>query len=438
MNFSNHSINKLGGLLRETEGEVSIDLLSRLQQYRVLHKEVLSDVFQILCKSINKIQPSAIVTYRIKRIESIIGKLKRLPSIKLSTMSDIGGCRVIVKSNREVYKVLEFLKTQTNIEILKEKDYIKKPADDGYKSLHLYVKQKPINKTIEVQIRSQEDHNWATLVEITDLMFDSELKERGKDKILLRFHLLLSKKSVLSLNEKIEVANIVKNYRYIEMLSERFMKNYIYVRKQWSELENNNKNKFFLIESKKNEYPKILSFRTSEEAEEKYFSNYMIHSNANIVLTHLQLSSYNNISIAYSNYILTYHEFLDDLYDILEELTFDSIDSNSYLNYFNYYMFYCTLLYKGLDNIGYGLNSVREYFESNKMKMNFNKKKTLEWIKDLSSQNDRIEKRFVYNKKMILSAKNIGIVNKWIYKLIYNFVFNYAGKDSKYKPMLEN
>ena len=51
-------------------------------------------------------------------------------------------------------------------------------------------------KVIEIQIRSLEQHNWATLVEISDLLFQSKLKEFNDKKCpdLYEFHRILAKK----------------------------------------------------------------------------------------------------------------------------------------------------------------------------------------------------------------------------------------------------
>jgi ppGpp synthetase/RelA/SpoT-type nucleotidyltranferase len=109
-----------------------------------------------------------------------------------SRMWDIGGCRCILKDENSVYKLKSIIENDKSLEVIKEYDYIKEPQVDGYKSVHLFVKHTCSDKVIEVQLRSLENHNWATLVEISDLLFDSKLKEYGQDKKLLEFHKLLS------------------------------------------------------------------------------------------------------------------------------------------------------------------------------------------------------------------------------------------------------
>ena len=45
-----------------------------------------------------------VVAERLKRLDSIIKKLEREPTMSLWTMQDLGGCRFIVPSVNEVYK----------------------------------------------------------------------------------------------------------------------------------------------------------------------------------------------------------------------------------------------------------------------------------------------------------------------------------------------
>lgn len=48
-----------------------------------------------------------IVAQRLKRIPSIVSKLERFPDMGLDRMQDLGGCRVIVNSIYEVFRVVE-------------------------------------------------------------------------------------------------------------------------------------------------------------------------------------------------------------------------------------------------------------------------------------------------------------------------------------------
>ena len=389
--MTNGEINRLGDKIRAEYISDSLceQTLNELQTYRTSHKDSLAKVFNALCVINRKMGKQNIVTYRIKRFESIIGKLYRFPKMDFSRMWDIGGCRYIVNDNKEVYKIKELIEKSEILEIRTKNDHIENPKSDGYKSLHLYIylKNDP-SKVIELQIRNKEDHNWATLVEITDLLFDAKLKEYGKDKELLRFHYLLSKRFDLSTEEKKEIAKTIRKYKYFEKLSNVFSRNYIQIRKQWLNIESKSNHNYFLIETKKDQVPKITSYKKFDEAEENYFSIYKNNENANVVLTHLQKPNYEHISIAYSNYILTFHSFLDDSYEIFERLIEKTLVDKKYIEFIKYFTLYNEIVYNHVKNL---MSEVFEVYQISKRNSsnirNYKlKPKEKDWVEDINNQ----------------------------------------------------
>ena len=72
-----------------------------------------------------RVDASALVAQRIKRLSSIRLKLTLLPQMKLSQMQDIGGCRAVVSSVSDVYKIIKSYKTSyIKHKLLSEDDYI--------------------------------------------------------------------------------------------------------------------------------------------------------------------------------------------------------------------------------------------------------------------------------------------------------------------------
>lgn len=422
--MTNGEINRLGDKIRAEYISDSLceKTLNELQTYRTSHKDSLAKVFNALCNINRKMGKQNIVTYRIKRFESIIGKLYRFPKMDFSRMWDIGGCRCIVNNNEEVYRLKELIEKSDILEIRTQNDHIEKPKPDGYKSLHLYIylKTDP-NKVIELQIRNKEDHNWATLVEITDLLFDAKLKEYGKNKELLRFHFLLSKRFDLSTEEKKEIAKTIKKYKYFEKLSNVFSRNYIQIRKQWLNIESKNNHNYFLIETKKDQVPKITSYKKFDEAEENYFSIYKNNENANVVLTHLQKPNYEYISIAYSNYILTFHSFLDDSYEIFERLIEKTLVDKKYFEFIKYFTLYNEIVYNHVKNL---MSEVLEIYQISKRNSssisNYRlKPKEKDWVEDINSQ---VRKRQDKQKRIQVSMRqNIpkgGTIGNYIFTFI--------------------
>ncbi|WP_249311844.1 GTP pyrophosphokinase [Congzhengia minquanensis] len=111
---------------------------------------------------------------RIKSDESICGKLfrKKLPKTAEAAqmyLNDIAGLRVIVGFIDDVYQIAEALKKQEDINILSERDYIKNPKPNGYRSYHLVVNL-PVRTTesskrvnAEIQLRTIAMDFWASL-----------------------------------------------------------------------------------------------------------------------------------------------------------------------------------------------------------------------------------------------------------------------------------
>lgn len=377
---SKKDIDRLGDLIR-LEVNPSQKSLEALQLYRVSHKDSLALIFNVLCKEARRIDSNAIVTYRIKRFESIIGKLKRYPKMQFNRMWDIGGCRCIMKNDEAVYRLKARLEKKINVR--KIYDYIKNPQPEGYRSLHLFANVNESDKIIEIQIRNQEDHNWATLVEITDILFDSKLKEYQKDKQLLDFHQLLSQYKTLNLKDGKKFANILEARKYFEVLGSVFSKNHLEVRQQWIELEAKQSHKYFLIEVRQNEIPQIISFPNFEAAEKEYFQKYLSNQNANIVLTHLPKASYSQISVAYSNYILTYHDFTNECNQILGRLIVDAAENHELRLLFYFYKIYYSIYYVNIKNI---VDETRKLLSYIKQPNKAYKKSFKEWVADFKKQ----------------------------------------------------
>src|SRR5260221_13038809 len=115
-----------------------------------------------------------IVAQRLKRLPTIIDKLKRYPAMQLTTMQDIGGVRAILNTVKDVYNLRKEYAKSIHFKpmLINEYDYINHPRnEDGYRSLHLVFKYKNIQNPnyddlkIEMQIRTKLQHAWATAVE---------------------------------------------------------------------------------------------------------------------------------------------------------------------------------------------------------------------------------------------------------------------------------
>src|SRR5690348_9890038 len=103
--------------------------------------------------------------------------------MKLSQMQDIGGCRAVVASLSDVSRLVKHYKaSDMKHKLLNEDDYITAPRKSGYRSYHLIYRYFSDKKSshnglrIEVQIRSQLQHAWATAVETVGTFIRQALK----------------------------------------------------------------------------------------------------------------------------------------------------------------------------------------------------------------------------------------------------------------------
>nr|WP_188741826.1 GTP pyrophosphokinase family protein [Agromyces bauzanensis] len=114
------------------------------------------------------------ISSRLKSLDSVIAKMQRkgieptLESIR-ETITDIAGVRVTCSFVTDAYRLAELLTTQRDIRVLKTKDYIAEPKENGYQSLHVIVEVPVFLSTgahpvaVEVQIRTIAMDFWASL-----------------------------------------------------------------------------------------------------------------------------------------------------------------------------------------------------------------------------------------------------------------------------------
>lgn len=135
----------------------------------------------------------------MKRVPSIVQKLIRFSTMSLARMQDIGGCRAVVPTVKNVRQLhTDYLASKFKHALVNEKDYINSPKESGYRGIHLiYRYRSDKNKTynghlIEIQIRSQLQHAWATAVETMGLFLEKSLKSSEGPEDWLKFFELAS------------------------------------------------------------------------------------------------------------------------------------------------------------------------------------------------------------------------------------------------------
>lgn len=266
---------------------------------------------------------------------------------------------------------------------------------------------------IEIQLRTKDDHNWATLVEITDLLLDDNAKE-SEDYLKTKFgyfHKILSdKKNLDEKNTRFILNTVIKNDLY-NLISKTFINNYVEVRSQWVSAEKSKFKNYFVIVSQKDKHPIITSFSSYDEAEIEYFNHFKIDGRANVLLTHLQNNCYEQISIAYSNYILTTHVFIYDFLTLIEKAIIDTINNLSYFLFKRFFLVYMEIIRNLITELRSEIGEVNA-IETNRE----NKVRKKDWIDDLEKRVSKVNKEFnLFNKDIEHSISKLNLFNRTVF-----------------------
>lgn len=118
------------------------------------------------------------ITARLKSDQSMRKKLlaRKLPIDTyhaLRSLRDSIGLRIICSFRDDVYKMVDELKQMPEVEVIEEKDYIKKAKENGYRSYHMILVMTvpyedvdgnlPGKYYVEIQLRTIAMDTWAEL-----------------------------------------------------------------------------------------------------------------------------------------------------------------------------------------------------------------------------------------------------------------------------------
>lgn len=186
--YSKKRIQKAGKALRKNENDN--DDLEVFNNWRSSHAMPLDIISGELSSAVNDIDNENLIVKRLKRAPSIINKLKLQPTMSLASMQDIGGCRTIVSNIDNVYKISDKIKHKLlSHSLVCTTDYIQNPKSSGYRSMHHVYKfngegisDKHSGLLIEIQIRTINQHYWATAVETMGTYLKQSLKSSQGDR----------------------------------------------------------------------------------------------------------------------------------------------------------------------------------------------------------------------------------------------------------------
>lgn len=343
--YNKTKVDNAGHVLTDKDASLNDveDALTILSNWRSAHGYPMNTFQARLRQQSKSIDSNSLVVQRLKRVPSIIKKLKRdqTKTMTLSQMQDIAGCRAVLSDMEKVNKLVEVYKKSRGLKHkrIREKDYIKNPKQDGYRSVHLIYRYKSDKvKTydgllIEIQVRSKLQHAWATAIEIVDLFTRQAIKSNeGEEQWKTFFRLVSSAFARIEKEPTVpntpqdshvlynEIKGSVEKLRIFSKMSS-WSEALKVIEPQLKELH------FFLLELDVSEESKAkLSVRGyPEEAEslatEHYLEAEKLQSgnpNKDVVL--VGAKSVEELKKAYLNYFADSKEFLEALKSYLERI----------------------------------------------------------------------------------------------------------------------
>lgn len=166
--------------MRELELPDVQDVMLEYRKIKLLYRAALKEIgtkLEILndeFKLVHQYNPIEHIESRLKTDESITRKLIRkgkeitVENIQ-KYIDDIAGVRVICSFTPDIYRIVDMISSQDDIEVLKTKDYMLNPKVNGYRSYHLIVRvpiflsDRVVPTKVEIQIRTVAMDFWASL-----------------------------------------------------------------------------------------------------------------------------------------------------------------------------------------------------------------------------------------------------------------------------------
>nr|WP_058304638.1 GTP pyrophosphokinase family protein [Gorillibacterium timonense] len=173
--------------------------------------EILNEEFQF----IHNYNPIEHMKSRLKSPESIISKLRRKQlDVTMENarehIRDIAGIRIICSFTTDIYKIIDLLSRQSDVQVLKVKDYIQNPKPNGYRSAHMiilipvFLTDRVEQVPVEIQIRTVAMDFWASLEHKIYYKFESEVPQSITDQLKDSAELIdLLDKRMLAINEEV-------------------------------------------------------------------------------------------------------------------------------------------------------------------------------------------------------------------------------------------
>lgn len=179
---------RVTGAALELDGEQSVADERLVMRWRSAHSGALTTtrigLGVIVARVLDRTSQSGLVVQRLKRWESIVSKLVRDKS-RLGEIEDIAGCRAVLETKDQVDMVWSQLTNAYRLDIERVRDYRERPHQGGYRALHLWCRRAGFK--VEVQLRTERQQRWASMVEEFDSTLGTDIKHENGPEVLLRY-----------------------------------------------------------------------------------------------------------------------------------------------------------------------------------------------------------------------------------------------------------
>lgn len=349
---SSNQLKKAGNIIRESKDELSvIKAIETVTRWRNLHTAPLNSLqMSVRLKLSKTVYKNCLIVQRLKRMPSIILKIKRFPTMSLARMQDIGGIRIIANNVKDVYKIHELITGSKSVfeQTNTYHDYINKPKPDGYRSLHQVFKYVSPTKPelnglhFEVQIRTKLQHAWATAVETLSIIENESFKTGGGSYDYKQFFKIVS--TLFALEEGTTPLDEYKKKTRIDLCTElMLLEKSLHVIDKLSGLATTlrhitsnkqaDKAQYYVLElvmdpqyGKNSLYLSTFQNKYSSQAEDYYHSREVAVANdpyRQVLM--ISAVGVKNIRKAYPNFFLDTTEFIKRVKSAIASITINSI-----------------------------------------------------------------------------------------------------------------
>lgn len=331
--ITKEKINQAGQRLINKESKVSqkeANLI--LQQFRFIHQHPMSLFRHMIERKLKKHKINTSPVQRLKRIPSIIKKLKIQKNMNLSRMQDIGGLRVVVDSMQEVDLIRNEIKKverhgSFKFTFANEKNYVKNPPESGYRSIHMvykYNKDIPIERQcrVEIQIRTKLQHSWSTAVEVLGTYLNQPLKQSLGNEEYLDIFKDISRLFVGLENKKVDynlVKQVQKNIKSVKLFDK--LQNFNIVSQHFSVSDNIQGQYVLLKMDFRRKIVKIAQYGKVkfEQANEDYLQMELDNFDDKAVeVVLLSIRDIEKLKQSYPNYFMDTTDFIENLQNLFE------------------------------------------------------------------------------------------------------------------------